>query len=162
MSDDFYSLSFTNNKNQEVNLSEYKGKVVLIVNTASKCGFTPQYKGLEELYQKYQSEGLVVLGFPCDQFGGQEPGTDEDIEQFCELNFGVSFPLSQKVNVNGLEAHPVFKKIRNDARGVLGSSRIKWNFTKFLIGKDGQVIKRFGSTTKPMAISDAIEKALSA
>ena len=162
MSEDFYSLTFTNNKNQEVKLSEYEGKVVLIVNTASKCGFTPQYKGLEELYQKYQAQGLVVLGFPCDQFGGQEPGSDQDIEQFCELNFGVTFPLSKKVEVNGDNAHPVFKKVTTDARGLLGSARIKWNFTKFLIGKDGQVITRFASTTKPMAISGAIEKALNA
>ena len=144
---------------QEVDLSEYAGKAVLVVNTASKCGFTPQYEGLEALYGKYADEGLVVLGFPCDQFGHQEPGNEEEIKNFCSLTYDVSFPMFAKVEVNGDEAHPLYKWLRSQKGGVLGD-KIKWNFTKFLIGKDGQVIDRYASTTKPEKISGDIEKVL--
>ncbi|MGB3724989.1 MAG: glutathione peroxidase [Glaciecola sp.] len=160
MTSNFHTLSFTNNKGEEVALSEYAGKVVMIVNTASKCGFTPQYDGLEALYKKYHAEGFEIIGFPCDQFGGQEPGDDAAIEQFCQLNFGVTFPLSKKVEVNGDNTHPIYGLLKSEAPGVLGSKRIKWNFTKFLIAKDGSVIDRFASTTKPSAIEKHIEDAL--
>ena len=144
---------------QEQHLSAYEGKVVLVVNTASQCGFTPQYKGLEAVYEKYADQGLVVLGFPCNQFGGQEPGSDEEIGGFCEKNFGVTFPMFAKVEVNGDNAHPLFKWLRTEKGGLLGS-KIKWNFTKFLVGRDGQVLKRYGSTTSPEKITGDIEKAL--
>jgi glutathione peroxidase len=160
MAKSIHNLSYTNNKGQEVALSELKDKVLLIVNTASKCGFTPQYKGLEALHQQYKEQGLEIIGFPCDQFGGQEPGNDTEIEQFCELNFGVSFRLSAKVNVNGDDAHPVFNVLKKDAPGILGTERIKWNFTKFLVGKDGKVITRFATATKPESIKADIEAAL--
>ena len=144
---------------EPVDLSSYAGQVVLIVNTASQCGFTPQYKGLQKLYDDYGDQGLTVLGFPCDQFGHQEPGSEDEIGAFCEKNFGVTFPLFSKVDVNGDEAHPVFQWLRAQKGGLLGS-KIKWNFTKFLIGKDGQVIDRFAPTTKPEKLADDIEKAL--
>ncbi len=162
MTDSIHELHFTNNKGQEVNLSSLKGKVVLIVNTASKCGFTPQYEGLEKLYKKYKEQGLEIIGFPCDQFGGQEPGDDGQIEQFCELNFGVSFSLSTKVEVNGNNTHPVFEYLKEAAPGILGSKGIKWNFTKFLVGKDGKVIERYATATKPSALEGDIANALSA
>jgi glutathione peroxidase len=145
----------------EESLSEYAGKVVLVVNTASKCGFTPQYEGLEKLYEKYADQGLVVLGFPCNQFGSQEPGGAEEIGAFCEKNYGVSFPMFDKVDVNGDDAHPLYTWLRSEKSGVLGS-KIKWNFTKFLIGRDGKVIRRFGSTTTPDKLSGDIEAALGA
>ncbi|QXC59618.1 glutathione peroxidase [Aquihabitans sp. G128] len=145
----------------EKDLSEYAGKAVLVVNTASKCGFTPQYKGLEEIYKKYEDQGLVVLGFPCDQFGHQEPGTEDEIQEFCEVNFGVTFPLFAKVDVNGDDAHPLYKWLKEEKGGAIGS-KIKWNFTKFLVGKDGVPIKRYASTTKPEKITSDIEKALEA
>jgi len=132
------------------------------VNTASKCGFTPQYKGLEALYQKYHGKGLEVLGFPCNQFGEQEPGTADEIAQFCELNYGVTFPLFAKVDVNGADAAPVYKYLKAEKPGLLGSEAIKWNFTKFLIGKEGEPIKRFAPTTKPEAIESHIKAALGA
>lgn len=160
MSDSIHSLTYTNNKGEEVPLSQYAGKVLLIVNTASKCGFTPQYEGLEALYKQFQNDGLEIIGFPCDQFGGQEPGEDVEIEQFCQLNYGVSFPLSTKIEVNGNHAHPVFAHLKNAAPGLLGSKGIKWNFTKFLISKDGKVLKRYGSTSKPASIASDISKAL--
>ena len=144
---------------QDVDLSAYAGKAVLVVNTASKCGFTPQYKGLEELYGTYKDQGLVILGFPCDQFGHQEPGTEGEIQEFCELNYGVSFPMMSKIDVNGDDAHPLYKWLRGEKGGVLGN-KIKWNFTKFLIGKDGQVIDRYASVTKPEKLTGDIEKAL--
>ena len=144
---------------QDVDLSTYAGKAVLVVNTASKCGFTPQYKGLEELYGTYKDQGLVILGFPCDQFGHQEPGTEGEIQEFCELNYGVSFPMMSKIDVNGDDAHPLYKWLRGEKGGVLGN-KIKWNFTKFLIGKDGQVIDRYASVTKPEKLTGDIEKAL--
>ena len=145
----------------DTDLSQYDGKVVLVVNTASQCGFTGQYKGLQQLQDTYADQGLVVLGFPCDQFGNQEPGDEAEISEFCERNFGVTFPLFSKVDVNGDDAHPVYKWLREEKRGLLGE-KIKWNFTKFLVGRDGQVVKRFGSTTKPEKIAPRIEKALAA
>jgi len=143
----------------ETDLSQYEGKAVLVVNTASKCGFTPQYEGLEELYGTYADQGLVVLGFPCDQFRHQEPGDEAEIAEFCQLNYGVTFPMFAKVDVNGDEAHPLFQWLRSQQGGLLGD-RIKWNFTKFLIGRDGAPVKRYGSTTKPEKLKDDIEKVL--
>lgn len=144
---------------QEVDLGTYDGRVLLVVNTASQCGFTPQYKGLQKLYDDYADQGLTVLGFPCDQFGHQEPGSEDEIGAFCEKNFGVTFPLFSKVDVNGDAAHPVYQWLRAQKGGLLGN-KIKWNFTKFLVGKDGQVIGRYAPTTKPEKIAGDIEKAL--
>jgi glutathione peroxidase len=146
---------------QEQALSAYAGKVALVVNTASKCGFTPQYAGLEELHEKYADQGLVVLGFPCNQFGGQEPGDAEEIGAYCEQNYGVTFPMFAKIDVNGPDAHPLYQWLRTEKSGVLGD-RIKWNFTKFLVGRDGAVIKRYGSATTPDKIAGDIEAALQA
>jgi glutathione peroxidase len=143
-----------------VDLARYRGKVLLIVNTASECGFTPQYKGLEQVYQQFRDQGVEVLAFPCNQFRGQEPGTEAEIGAFCEKNFGVSFPLFAKVNVNGDNAHPLFKQLKKDAPGVLGSEAIKWNFTKFLIRKDGRVYKRYAPATAPLQMTSDIEKLL--
>jgi glutathione peroxidase len=143
-------------------LADYRGKVLLIVNTASQCGFTPQYKGLEAIYQRFKDEGFVVLGFPCNQFGAQEPGSESEIADFCEVNYGVTFPLFAKIDVNGEAAHPLFKHLATSKKGLLGSEAIKWNFTKFLVGKDGVVIERYAPTTKPEAIAADIEKALAA
>ena len=140
-------------------LEAYAGQVVLVVNTASQCGFTPQFEGLEQLHREYGDRGLAVLGFPCNQFGNQDPGSDEEIGAFCQKNYGVSFPMFSKVDVNGEDAHPLFQWLRTEQGGLLGDA-IKWNFTKFLVGKDGQVIKRYGSTTKPEKIAADIEKAL--
>ncbi len=144
---------------QEQDLAAYAGKVVLVVNTASACGFTPQFEGLETIYEKYVDEGLVVLGFPCNQFGGQDPGSADEIGAFCQKNYGVSFPMFEKVDVNGDDAHPLYQWLKTEKGGLLGE-KIKWNFTKFLIGRDGQVIKRYGSTTKPEKIAGDIETAL--
>lgn len=141
--------------------ADYEGKVLLIVNTASKCGFTPQYAGLEKLYEQYKDQGFLVLGFPCDQFGGQEPGSSEQIGAFCQKNYGVDFPMFAKVDVKGAEAHALFRYLTNNSKGVLGNG-IKWNFTKFLIGRDGKVIDRFAPTTKPESIECEIQKALQA
>jgi glutathione peroxidase len=141
-------------------LADFGGKAVLVVNTASKCGFTPQYQGLEKLWRDYRDRGLVVLGFPCNQFGKQEPGNEGAISEFCELNFGVSFPLFKKIDVNGADAHPLFVQLKKRAPGILGSQAIKWNFTKFLIGADGQRVKRFAPTTKPEELTGAIEALL--
>ncbi|MBM6405670.1 glutathione peroxidase [Phycicoccus sp. CSK15P-2] len=143
-------------------LDDYAGQVVLVVNTASKCGFTPQYEGLERLWQEFRDQGLVVLGFPCNQFGSQEPGGADEIGEFCQMNYGVTFPMFEKVDVNGDDAHPLFQWLRREARGALGSEKIKWNFTKFLVGRDGAVITRFGSNTKPEKLRGPIEKALGA
>jgi glutathione peroxidase len=140
--------------------SDYKGKVMLVVNTASKCGFTPQYKGLEELYKKYLDQGLVIVGFPCNQFGKQEPGSDSEISEFCELNYGVSFPMASKVDVNGDNAHPIYTFLKAELPGVMGSKRIKWNFTKFLVNRDGQPVKRYAPTVKPEEIVADIEALL--
>ncbi|CAM2825687.1 glutathione peroxidase [Acinetobacter celticus] len=139
--------------------ADYEGKVLLIVNTASKCGFTPQFTGLEKLYQQYKDQGFLVLGFPCNQFGGQDPGSNEQIGVFCQKNYGVDFPMFAKVDVKGAEAHALFRYLTNNSKGVLGNG-IKWNFTKFLIGKDGTVLHRYAPTTKPEALQEDIEKAL--
>lgn len=154
-----YSFQAKNLKGESVNLSDYKGKTLLIVNTASKCGLTPQYEGLEELYQKYQSEGLEILGFPCNQFGAQEPGTASDIESFCAVNYGVSFPMFEKIEVNGRGAHPLFKYLKKELPGTL-TNAIKWNFTKFLIAADGQPLKRYAPTTEPSSIEVDLKGAL--
>ena len=140
-------------------LSDYQGKVLLIVNTASKCGFTPQFAGLEKLYEKYKDQGFEVLGFPCNQFGGQDPGTNEQIGEYCQRNYGVSFPMFAKVDVKGPEAHIVFRYLTNNSKGVLGNG-IKWNFTKFLINKNGQVVNRYAPTTKPETLENDIEQEL--
>jgi len=142
-------------------LEAYAGKVALVVNTASKCGFTPQFEGLENLHDEYAEKGLVVLGFPCNQFGNQDPGENDEIGAFCEKNYGVSFPMFEKVDVNGDDAHPLYQWLREEQGGVLGD-KIKWNFTKFLVGRDGTVLRRYGSTTKPESIASDIEKALAA
>jgi glutathione peroxidase len=134
--------------------------VLLITNTASKCGFTPQFEGLEALYQKYQAQGLVILGFPCNQFGGQDPGSNDQILDFCVKNFGVSFPMHEKIEVNGNSTHPLFAYLKTEAKGALGTSRIKWNFTKFLIGRNGDVLGRYAPLTKPEALELDIEQAL--
>ncbi len=144
-----------------VELSEYADQVVLVVNTASQCGFTPQYSGLQRLHEEYADQGFAVLGFPCDQFGNQEPGSDDEIATFCESSFGVSFPMFAKVDVNGDDAHPLYQWLRKEQGGLLGS-KIKWNFTKFLVGRDGEVIGRYAPTTKPESLGDDIEKALAA
>ncbi|MCT1710635.1 glutathione peroxidase [Dietzia cinnamea] len=143
----------------EKDLSDYLGQVVLVVNTASKCGFTPQYKGLQALYEEFRDRGFVVLGFPCDQFAHQEPGTDEEIGAFCERNFGVEFPLFSKIEVNGSGAHPLYDWLKSEKSGVLGG-RIKWNFTKFLVGREGRVIDRFGPARKPEDLRAAVTDAL--
>ncbi len=143
-----------------VDLAQYKGQVVLIVNTASKCGFTPQYKGLEQVYQQFKDRGAVVLGFPCNQFGAQEPGTADEIGSFCEKNFGVTFPLFAKVDVNGSTTHPLFAQLKKQAPGLLGTEAIKWNFTKFLVRKDGTVYQRYAPTTTPAELVADIEKLL--
>ncbi len=140
-------------------LSAYAGQVVLVVNTASQCGFTPQYAGLEELWERYRDQGLVVLGFPCDQFGGQEPGSEEEIGAFCQKNYGVTFPMFGKVDVNGDDAHPLWQWLRAEKGGLLGD-KIKWNFTKFLVGRDGRVVKRYAPTTEPASLAGDIEAAL--
>jgi glutathione peroxidase len=155
-----HDFNVTQNNGQEISLKEYAGKVLLIVNTASKCGFTPQYTELEELFQKYHSQGLEILAFPCNQFGGQEPGSDAEIAEFCSLNFKTTFPLFQKVDVNGENAHPLFDHLKEAAKGVLGTKAIKWNFTKFLVSRDGQTIKRYASMDKPIELASEIEKLL--
>ena len=147
---------------KDIALSAFKGQVMLIVNTASKCGFTPQFGGLEELHKAYADKGLAVLGFPCNQFGSQDPGANSDIAEFCQLNYGVSFPMMGKVDVNGPQAHPLYKWLSAEAPGLLGSKSIKWNFTKFLVGKDGQVIRRYAPTDKPAGLAKDIETALAA
>jgi glutathione peroxidase len=141
---------------QSVKLDAYKGKTLLIVNVASKCGFTPQYKGLEALYKKYQSQGLVILGFPCDQFGHQEPGSEQEIKDFCSLTYDVDFPMFAKIKVNGDDAHPLYKFLKNEEKGILGTTAVKWNFTKFLVDKTGKVLKRYGSMDTPESIDKDI------
>ncbi len=141
-------------------LRDYEGKTLLIVNVASKCGFTPQYKGLEALYKKYADEGLVVLGFPCNQFGAQEPGAESEIAAFCSATYGVSFPLFAKIDVNGDEAHPLYRLLKHDAPGLLGSEAIKWNFTKFLVDRSGKVVKRYAPTDTPQSLEKDIEALL--
>jgi glutathione peroxidase len=145
---------------KSVALKKFKGKVLLIVNTASACGFTPQFAGLEELHQQFASDGLAVLGFPCNQFGAQDSGSNEEIAGFCQLNYGVTFPMMAKVEVNGDDAHPLYQWLCQEAPGLLGSKAIKWNFTKFLVGKDGAVIRRYAPTDTPQSLAKDIEKAL--
>lgn len=156
-----YQYSAQRIDGKEQVLADYQGQVLLIVNTASQCGFTPQFAGLEELYQRYQAQGFSVLGFPCNQFGGQDPDSNANIQQFCQVNYGVSFPMFAKIEVNGEQAHPLFQYLKQQATGLLGSEMIKWNFTKFLIAKDGTVFKRYAPTTKPEDISNDIEQLLS-
>ena len=153
-------FSATLSNGNEVALGDYAGKVLLIVNTASKCGFTPQYTGLESLQKTYSANGFSVLAFPCNQFGGQEPGNEQEIESFCDLNYQTSFPLFSKIEVNGASSHPLFTHLKSEAPGVLGSKRIKWNFTKFLVNQQGQVVKRYAPSTKPEAIAKDIEALL--
>ncbi len=150
-----------NTTGEVMDLSQFRNKVLLIVNTASQCGFTPQYQELEALYQQYKEQGLMILAFPCNQFGGQEPATDQDIQQFCQINYGVSFPVLAKINVNGPDAEPLFEYLKDQARGLLKTRAIKWNFTKFLVNKDGIVVKRYAPRTKPSQFSDAIVEELS-
>jgi len=154
---DFEALTITG---EEVSLSDYKGQVVLIVNTASECGYTPQFSGLQSLYEQLSNDGFVVLGFPCNQFGKQDPGDEQQISQFCELNYGVSFPMFSKIDVNGRNAHPLFNYLKDNARGVLGSKSIKWNFTKFLINREGEVVNRFATNDKPESIKPDIQALL--
>ena len=155
----FYQLTATSLDGRPISMADYADKVVLVVNTASQCGFTPQYAGLEALYKKYAAQGLVVLGFPCNQFGKQEPGGADDISKTCYINYGVSFPMFEKVEVNGTSAHPLFRYLKNELPGVLGG-RVKWNFTKFLIGRNGVPLKRFAPMTKPEKMEAAILAAL--
>lgn len=156
---DFYQLSATSLRGERIDMARYTGRVVLVVNTASQCGFTPQYAGLETLYQKYQEQGLVILGFPCNQFGHQEPGDADDIAATCQINYGVSFPMFAKVEVNGPGAHPVFQLLTRALPGLLGR-KIRWNFTKFLIGRDGKPLRRFAPITKPEKMEAFILAAL--
>ncbi|CAM4182838.1 glutathione peroxidase [Bacillus manliponensis] len=155
-----YNFSAKTITGEEVSLRKYEGKVLVIVNVASKCGFTPQYKGLQALYEKYEKEGLEILGFPCNQFGAQEPGNEEEITSFCELNYGVTFPMFAKVGVNGKNAHPLFTYLTEQAPGILGMKAVKWNFTKFLVDREGNVVNRFAPQTKPEELEKEIEKLL--
>jgi len=155
-----YALSAERLQGDTQSLADYAGKVMLIVNTASKCGFTPQYAGLEALYQRFKERGLVVLGFPCNQFGEQEPGTADEIASFCQTNYGVTFPMFARIDVNGDTTHPLYKLLKQSARGLLGSEGIKWNFTKFLVDRDGRIVERYAPTTTPEAIAKDIEALL--
>jgi glutathione peroxidase len=155
-----YDFSATDIDGQVRSLDEFRGKALLIVNVASKCGFTPQYEGLEKLWRQYRDQGLVVLGFPCDQFGHQEPGDEAEIKNFCSLSYDVSFPMFAKVDVNGDAAHPLWQWLKQEKKGFLGTAGIKWNFTKLLVGRDGQVIERFAPTDKPESLAKDIEAAL--
>lgn len=156
MNNNIYQFSANNNVGEPIALSTYQGKVMLVVNTASACGFTPQYAGLEDLYQQYKDQGLVVLAFPCNQFGKQEKGDNNEIKNFCDLNFNISFELFSKIEVNGESTHPLFEHLKSEAPGILGSKSIKWNFTKFLVNSQGKVIKRYSPTTKPADIASDI------
>ena len=156
---DFEALSI---EGRPAQFSTQRGKVLLIVNTASQCGFTPQFAGLETLWETYRDRGLVIIGFPSNQFGGQDPGSNDEISSFCQLNYGVSFPMMSKVDVNGAQAHPLWKWLTAEAPGILGSKAIKWNFTKFLVGRDGKVLKRYAPTDKPESLQRDIEAALAA
>ena len=155
-----YDYSAKTLDGQDVSLADYRGQVLLIVNTASKCGFTPQYEGLEALYRDYKDRGLTVLGFPCNQFGAQEPGNAEEIASFCSLTYDVTFPMLAKIDVNGPSAHPLYAFLKKEQKGLLGTEGIKWNFTKFLIGRDGEVVERFAPTTKPEDLKVAVEALL--
>ena len=155
-----YDYKVDDSQKNPVSLSDYKGKTLLIVNVASRCGLTPQYKGLQELYSKYSNKDFEILAFPCNQFGAQEPGSNEEIKEFCDINFNVSFKIFDKINVNGSSASPLFKHLKNEAKGVMGSEAIKWNFTKFLIDNNGSVIKRYSPQTTPDKIDKALSKIL--
>ena len=160
MTKNIYQFSCEDIKGQKVELADYQGKVLLIVNTASKCGFTPQYEGLEELQKKYGSKNFSVLAFPCNQFGGQEPGSSNEISEFCSLNYKNTFPIFSKINVNGSDAHPLFNYLTKEKKGILGTEKIKWNFTKFLINNNGEPVARYGSSTPPDDIQSDIEDLL--
>ena len=155
---ELYDISVKDIKMNTVDLSNFKGKTLLIVNVASKCGFTPQYKDLQNLYNKYQDQGFEVLGFPCNQFGAQEPGTNEEVQSFCDLTYNVSFRMFDKIDVNGADASPLFKYLKHESPGILGTEAIKWNFTKFLVNKDGQVVKRFASKDGESSIESELLK----
>ncbi|MEE6451947.1 glutathione peroxidase [Gottfriedia acidiceleris] len=157
-----YDFEVKDSKGQDVSLSKYKDKVMIVVNTASACGYTPQYKDLQALYEEYKEDGLEILGFPCNQFMNQEPGSNEEIQSFCELNFGVTFPIFGKIDVNGDKADPLFKYLSSKAPGIMGLKSIKWNFTKFIIDKNGEVIERFAPQTNPQEMRSTIEKLLKA
>jgi glutathione peroxidase len=159
METNFYQFSAKSLQGENVKMEDYKGKTILVVNTASKCGLTPQYEGLEKLYEKYKEKGLVILGFPCNQFANQEPGDEKSISEGCLINYGVTFPMFSKVDVNGENAHPIFKYLKSELKGALGN-KIKWNFTKFLVDKDGNPVKRFAPTTKPEKIDRYLESHL--
>jgi glutathione peroxidase len=161
MMENIYTFEFMDSNSKGCTLSDYKGKVLLIVNTASECGFTKQYAELEALYQAYKDEGLVVLAFPCNQFGAQEPGSNAEISAFCQMNFGITFPVFSKIDVNGENAHPLFRFLKQQAPGILGSKRIKWNFTKFLVDQKGDVVGRFSPMTKPEKLTKRIQNLLS-
>ena len=154
-----YDIPVTTANGEEKSLADYRGKVLVIVNVASKCGFTPQYKGLQELYEKYNDQGLEILGFPCNQFLAQEPGSNEEIQSFCQVNYGVSFPVFAKIDVNGSDAHPLYKHLTKEASGILGGA-VKWNFTKFLVDRDGNVVKRYAPNTEPEKLTEKIEELL--
>lgn len=155
-----YDYSATTISGKEVAIADFKGKVLLVVNTASKCGLTPQFKDLEALYEKYKDQGFIVLGFPCNQFMSQDPASNEEISEFCQLNYGVTFPMFAKIDVNGDEAHPLFKHLKEAAPGLLGMNAVKWNFTKFLVDRQGNVLERYAPTTEPKDIAKDIEKLL--
>ncbi|MFE8071608.1 glutathione peroxidase [Marinobacteraceae bacterium S3BR75-40.1] len=155
-----YDIPVKDIKGQEKDLSDYKGQVLLIVNTASKCGFTPQFEGLQSIYKDYKDQGFSVLGFPCNQFLSQDPGSEDEISQFCSLNYGVDFPMFSKIDVNGDNTHPLFRFLKSQAKGVMGSEKVKWNFTKFLVNRDGEVVKRYSPQTKPDALRKDIEELL--
>ena len=161
MKNDFYSFSVKNPRGEEIKMSEFKDKTILIVNTATKCGLAPQFDGLEKLHQEYKDQGLVVLGFPCNQFLGQEPESNDTVEEACRINFGVSFPLTEKIKVNGSDAHPIFKHLKKQKGGLL-SSAIKWNFTKFLVDKNGKTVERYSPQTDPKDIEERIKYLLKA
>ncbi len=160
MSEKIYGIPVKTIDGTETTLEQYRGKVLLVVNTASRCGFTPQYEGLNALYKKYRERGLVVLGFPCNQFGAQEPGSEAEIKSFCDLNFHTEFPLFAKIDVNGKHAHPLYALLKSEAPGILGTEAIKWNFTKFLIGPNGQVLKRYAPQDTPESLAKDVEAAL--
>lgn len=162
MKENFFDYTVKDANMSDYNLAQHKGKVVLVVNVASRCGFTPQYTGLEALYESFPNDKFVVLGFPCNQFGAQEPGSNQEIVDFCDMTYKIKFPVLSKINVNGSDTEPVYEYLKTNAPGILGTEAIKWNFTKFLVGKDGKVIERYAPNTEPMAIKADIEKALQA
>ena len=159
MTDSIYDYSVPNSAGEEISLGDYQGKVILIVNTASKCGFTSQYSGLQDLYDQFKDQGLVVIALPCNQFGGQEPGSNAEVQEFCQMNYGLSFPVMGKIDVNGPGRHPLYSHLTSQAAGLFNDN-IKWNFTKFLVDRQGQVVDRFGSITKPADMAKSIEKLL--